>query len=387
MKTIYFDNNATTKVADEVFEEIKPYFCELYGNPSSMHTFGGQVGIKIRTAREKTAALLGCDPSEIIFTGCGTESDNTAINGTLAAYPNKRKIITSCVEHPAVLSVCRELGSHGYTVVELKVDKQGRLDMDMAELEKQIDDNTVLVTIMYANNETGVIFPVEKIAELTESRGAVFHTDAVQAIGKIPLNLSKSNIDLLSISGHKLHAPKGVGVLYIKKGTRLSPYMVGGHQEAGKRAGTENVPGIVGLGKACELAAKNIEEESEKVKHLRDKLENAILQQCPDSMLNGDKENRLPNTSNISFEFIEGEAILLMLDKFGICASSGSACTSGSLEPSHVLRAMGVPFTAAHGSIRFSLSRYNTEKEVDYTIEKMPEIVNRLRKLSPFVTK
>ncbi len=387
MKTIYFDNNATTKVADEVFEEIKPYFCELYGNPSSMHTFGGQVGIEIRTAREKTAALLGCDPSEIIFTGCGTESDNTAINGTLAAYPNKRKIITSCVEHPAVLSVCRELASHGYTVVELKVDKQGRLDMDMAELEKQIDDNTALVTIMYANNETGVIFPVEKIAELTESRGAVFHTDAVQAVGKIPLNLSKSNIDLLSISGHKLHAPKGVGVLYIKKGTRLSPYMLGGHQEAGKRAGTENVPGIVGLGKACELAAKNIEEESEKVKHLRDKLENTILQQCPDSMLNGDKENRLPNTSNLSFEYIEGEAILLMLDKFGICASSGSACTSGSLEPSHVLRAMGVPFTAAHGSIRFSLSRYNTEKEVDYTIEKMPEIVNRLRELSPFVSK
>jgi len=385
MKTVYFDNNATTKVADEVFEEIKPYFCELYGNPSSMHTFGGQVGIEIRTAREKTAALLGCDPSEIIFTGCGTESDNTAINGTLAAYPNKRKIITSCVEHPAVLSVCRELGSHGYTVVELKVDKQGRLDM--AELEKQIDDNTALVTIMYANNETGVIFPVEKIAELTKSRDAVFHTDAVQAVGKIPLNLSKSNIDLLSLSGHKLHAPKGVGVLYIKKGTRLSPYMVGGHQEAGKRAGTENVPGIVGLGKACELAAKNIEEKNEKVKHLRDKLENTILQQCPDSMLNGDKENRLPNTSNISFEFIEGEAILLMLDKFGICASSGSACASGSLEPSHVLRAMGVPFTAAHGSIRFSLSRYNTEKEVDYTIEKMPGIINRLRELSPFVAK
>ncbi len=387
MKTIYFDNNATTKVADEVFEEIKPYFCELYGNPSSMHTFGGQVGIKIRTAREKTAALLGCDPSEIIFTGCGTESDNTAINGTLAAYPNKRKIITSCVEHPAVLSVCRELGSHGYTVVELKVDKQGRLDMDMAELEKQIDDNTALVTIMYANNETGVIFPVEKIAELTKSRDAVFHTDAVQAIGKLPLNLSKSNIDLLSISGHKLHAPKGVGVLYIKKGTRLSPYMLGGHQEAGKRAGTENVPGIVGLGKACELAAKNIEGKNEKVKHLRDKLENTILQQCPDSMLNGDKDNRLPNTSNLSFEYIEGEAILLMLDKFGICASSGSACTSGSLEPSHVLRAMGVPFTAAHGSIRFSLSRYNTENEVDYTIEKMPGIVDKLRQLSPFVAK
>jgi len=385
MKTIYFDNNATTKVADEVLEEIKPYFCELYGNPSSMHTFGGQVGIKIRNAREKVADLLSCDPSEIIFTGCGTESDNTAINGTLAAYPNKRKVITSRVEHPAVLQVCRELENKGYTIVEISVDKKGRLNL--AELEEQIDDNTALATIMYANNETGVIFPIEKIAELAKSKGTVFHTDAVQAVGKIPMNLSKSNIDLLSISGHKLHAPKGIGVLYIKKGTRLSPYMVGGHQEAGKRAGTENVPGIIGLGKACELAAKNIQEENEKVKHLRDKLETEILKRCPDSMLNGDKENRLPNTTNISFEFIEGEAILLMLDKFGICASSGSACTSGSLEPSHVLRAMGVPFTAAHGSIRFSLSRYNTEEEVDYTIEKMPEIVNKLRKLSPFVGK
>ncbi len=385
MKTIYFDNNATTKVADEVFEEIKPYFCELYGNPSSMHTFGGQVGIKIREAREKAAALLGCDPAEIIFTGCGTESDNAAINGVLAAVPNKRKIITSRVEHPAVLSTCRELGNHGYTVVELGVDKQGRLDW--GELEKQIDDDTALVTVMYANNETGVVFPVEQIAELVKSKGSVFHTDAVQVVGKIPLNLSKSNIDLLSLSGHKLHAPKGVGVLYVRKGTRLAPFMLGGHQEAGKRAGTENAPGIVGLGVACELAAKNITEENEKVKFLRDKLENAILEECPDSMLNGDKENRLPNTSNISFEFIEGEAILLMLDKFGICASSGSACTSGSLEPSHVLRAMGVPFTAAHGSIRFSLSRYNTEQEVDYTIEKMPEIVNRLRELSPFVAK
>ncbi len=385
MKTIYFDNNATTKVAEEVLKEMRPLFCELYGNPSSMHTFGGQIGRKIRKAREQVAGLLGCEPTEIIFTSGGTESDNTAINGTLAAYPNKRKIITSCVEHPAVLSVCRELGSHGYTVVELKVDKQGRLDM--TELEEQIDDDIALVTIMYANNETGVVFPIDKIAELVTSRGVVFHTDAVQAVGKIPLNLSKSNIDLLSLSGHKLHAPKGVGAMYVRKGTRLSPFMLGGHQEAGRRAGTENVPGIVGLGKACELAAKNIKEENEKVKYLRDKLENTILQQCPDSMLNGDKENRLPNTSNISFEFIEGEAILLMLDKYGICASSGSACTSGSLEPSHVLRAMGVPFTAAHGSIRFSLNRYNTEEEVDYTIEKMPPIINRLRELSPFVTK
>ena len=383
MKTIYFDNNATTKVAEEVLEEIKPFFSELYGNPSSMHTFGGQIGIRIRQAREQIAGLLGCEPSEIVFTGCGTESDNAAINGTLAAVPNRRKIITTRVEHPAVLTVCREQENHGYTVVELGVDKRGRLDI--AEVESQIDDDTALVTIMYANNETGVMFPIEKIAELTASRAVVFHTDAVQVVGKMPINLAKSNIDLLSLSGHKLHSPKGVGVLYVRKGTRMSPFMLGGHQEAGRRAGTENVPGIIGLGKACELAAANLEEENTKVKNLRDKLENALLEKCPDCQLNGNKENRLPNTTNISFEYIEGEAILLMLDKYGICASSGSACTSGSLEPSHVLRAMGVPFTAAHGSIRFSLSRYSTEEEVDYTIEKMPEIVNQLRELSPFV--
>lgn len=385
MKTVYFDNNATTKVAEEVLEEIKPLFCDLYGNPSSMHTFGGQIGRKIGRAREQVAALLGCDPSEIVFTGCGTESDNTAIMGALAAVPNKRKIITTRVEHPAVLTVCRELENRGYTVVELGVNGQGRLDL--AELEEHIDDDTALVTIMYANNETGMIFPIERIAELAGSKGAVFHTDAVQAVGKIPLNLAESGIDLLSLSGHKLHAPKGIGILYIRKGTRLSPFMLGGHQEAGRRAGTENVPGIVGLGKACELAAANLEEENSKVKALRDKLESELLEKCPDCRLNGDTADRLPNTSNISFEYIEGEAILLMLDKYGICASSGSACTSGSLEPSHVLRAMGVPFTAAHGSIRFSLSRYNTEEEVDYTIEKMPPIVNQLRELSPFVPK
>ncbi len=385
MKTIYFDNNATTKVADEVLEEIKPYFCDLYGNPSSMHTFGGQVGIKIREAREKTAALLGCDPSEIIFTGCGTESDNTAIKGTLVAHPNKRKVITTRVEHPAVLSVCRDLENQGYTVVELAVDKKGRLNL--SELESHLDDNTAIVTIMFANNETGVVFPVEKIAEMVKSKGIVFHTDAVQAVGKIPINLSKSNIDLLSLSGHKLHAPKGVGILYVRKGTRLAPFMLGGHQEGGRRAGTENVPGIIGLGKACELAMQNFDQENKKVKSLRDKLEKGILAKCPDCMVNGDTESRLPNTSNISFEFIEGESILLMLDRFGICASSGSACTSGSLEPSHVLRAMGVPFTAAHGSIRFSLSRYNTEEEVNFTVEKIPSIIARLRELSPFIKK
>ena len=385
MKTIYFDNNATTKVAEEVAEEMKPLFCELYGNPSSMHTFGGQMGSRIRQARQQVAALLGCDPGEIIFTSGGTESNNAAIKGTLAAVPNRRKIITTRVEHPAVLAVCREQENCGYTVVELPVDKQGQVDL--AELEKEIDDDTAIVTIMYANNETGVIFPIDKIAELVTSRGVVFHTDAVQVVGKLPLNLSKSKIDLLSLSGHKLHGPKGIGVLYVRKGTRISPFILGGHQEAGRRAGTENVPGIIGLGKACELAAESLEEENDRIKCLRDKLENAILEKCPDCRLNGDKENRLPNTTNISFEYIEGEAILLMLDKYGICASSGSACTSGSLEPSHVLRAMGVPFTAAHGSIRFSLSRYNTEEEVNYTIEKMPEIVNKLRKLSPFVAK
>ncbi len=385
MKTVYFDNNATTKVAEEVAAEMKPLFCELYGNPSSMHTFGGQIGQKIRRAREQVAGLLGCSPGEIIFTSCGTESDNAAIKGTLAMYPHKRKVITTRVEHPAVLTVCREVENHGYTVVELSVDNAGRVDLE--ELEKELDEDTALVSIMYANNETGVVFPIEKIAEMVAGSGVVFHTDAVQAAGKMPLKLSESNIDLLSLSGHKLHAPKGVGVLYVKKGTRLSPFMMGGHQEGGRRAGTENVPGIVGLGKACELAAENLEEENSRVRYLRDKLESAILEKCPDCRLNGDKDNRLPNTTNISFEYIEGEAILLMLDKHGICASSGSACTSGSLEPSHVLRAMGVPFTAAHGSVRFSLSRYNTEEEVDYTIEKIPAVIDRLRELSPFVKK
>ncbi|MBN1457239.1 MAG: cysteine desulfurase NifS [Sedimentisphaerales bacterium] len=383
MKTIYMDNNATTKVADEVREEMIPFLSELYGNPSSMHSFGGQVGHKIANARRQVASLLGCQPDEIIFTSCGTESDNAAIKGSLAAAGNKTKIITSRVEHPAVLGTCRDLEHHGYSIVEIAVDKNGRIDLE--QLEQSIDDDTALVSIMYANNETGVIFPIEKIANMIKSKGCIFHTDAVQAVGKIPLDLSKSSIDMLSLSGHKLHAPKGIGVLYVRKGTRLAPFMVGGHQEAGKRAGTENVPGIVALGKACELANKYMDEENTRVKEMRDALEKAILENSPDSFVNGDVDNRLPNTSNISFEYIEGEAILLMLNKYGICASSGSACTSGSLEPSHVLRAMGVPFTAAHGSIRFSLSRYNTMDEVNFVAEKMPEIVNQLRKLSPFV--
>ncbi len=385
MNPVYLDNNATTRVADEVFEEIKPYFCDQYGNPSSMHVFGGQVGAKIKEARERVADLLGCSPSEVIFTGCGTESDNTAIQGTLAAYPNKRKIITTRVEHPAVLAVCRELENRGYTVVELSVDREGQLNL--SELEAELDEDTALVTIMYANNETGVIFPIEEIAARVSAHGSVFHTDAVQAVGKIPINLANSDIDLLSLSGHKLHAPKGVGVLYVRKGTRLTPFMLGGHQEHGRRAGTENVPGIIGLGKACEMAQTAFDVENKQVKALRDSLEKILMTTCQGAMLNGVKDARLPNTTNISFEFVEGESILLMLNQFGVCASSGSACTSGALEPSHVLRAMGVPFTAAHGSIRFSLSRYTTQAEVDLVAEKLPPIINRLRELSPFVKK
>ncbi len=382
-KVIYFDNNATTRVADEVLEAMLPFLKDLYGNPSSMHTFGGQVEKYIRRSREQIAILIGCDSSEIIFTSGGTESDNAAIKGVLAALPEKRKIITTRVEHPAVLATCRQMQAAGYRLVELGVDRDGQIDLE--ELESEVDDDTAIVTIMYANNETGVIFPIDKIAEIVRAKGAVFHTDAVQAVGKLALNLDKSNIDLLSLSGHKLHAPKGIGVLYVKKGTRISPFIIGGHQEKSRRAGTENIAGIVALGEAAELAAKTIDRENTKVKKLRDKLEDSILETCRGAMLNGGKINRLPNTANISFEFIEGEAILLSLDQFGICASSGSACTSGSLEPSHVMRAMGVPFTAAHGSVRFSLSRYNTEQEVDFVIEKMPQIVSRLRELSPFV--
>ena len=380
---IYMDNNATTQVAEEVIEEMMPFLRDKYGNPSSMHTFGGQVGKQVAQARERVAALLGCEPDEILFTSCGTESDNTAIKGTLSMYPNRRKVVTTRVEHPAVLTTCRDLERHGYSISEIGVDAQGQLDVD--ELGFRLDDNTAVVSVMWANNETGTIFPVEQIAELAKGRGIVFHTDGVQIVGKTPLSLKDSSIDLLSLSGHKLHAPKGVGVLYVRRGTRIGTFMHGGHQESGRRGGTENVPGIIALGKACDLALRGMADENTRIKALRDKLENGILSSCPDCFVNGDTENRLPNTSNISFEFIEGESILMLLDQFGVCASSGSACTSGALEPSHVLRAMGVPFTAAHGSIRFSLSRYTTEPEVDTVIEKMPGIVNRLRELSPFV--
>ncbi|MCJ7803875.1 MAG: cysteine desulfurase NifS [Desulfobacterales bacterium] len=382
MKTVYVDNNATTKVAPEVLEVMLPYFSEYYGNPSSMHFFGGQVQKKVDEARAKVADFLGAEPSEIVFTSCGTESDNAAILGTLDSYPEKRHLITTRVEHPAVGNVSTYLGRKGYRVTELSVDREGRLDLD--ELRESLTDETTLVTIMYANNETGVIFPIEEIGEIVKARGIPFHTDAVQAAGKIPLNMKKSKLDLLSISGHKLHAPKGIGVLYIQKGTRFSPFLIGGHQEKGRRGGTENVPYIIGLGKACELAKKHLDEENTRINALRDYLEAKLLEKIPNTLVNGDRVHRLPNTVSVSFEYVEGESILLLLSDLGICASSGSACTSGSLEPSHVLRAMGVPFTAAHGSIRFSLSIYNTKEEMDYIIEHLPPIIQRLRDISPF---
>ncbi len=369
-------------MAPEVLEAMLPYFSEFYGNPSSMHFFGGQVQKKVNEAREQAADFLGAEPSEIVFTSCGTESDNAAILGTLDSYPEKRHFITSRVEHPAVMNVSSHLSRKGYRTTEISVDREGRLDLD--ELKESITDETALASIMYANNETGVLFPIEEIGEIVKSSGIPFHTDGVQAAGKIPLNMKKSTVDLLSLSGHKLHAPKGVGVLYIRKGTKFSPFMIGGHQEKGRRGGTENVPYIIGIGKACELAKKHLEEENTRVRALRDYLEVKILEKVPNTLVNGDRNNRLPNTLNVSFEYVEGESILLLLSDLGICASSGSACTSGSLEPSHVLRAMGVPFTAAHGSIRFSLSIYNTKEEMDYIIEHIPPIIQRLRDISPF---
>jgi cysteine desulfurase len=382
---VYLDNNATTRVAPEVLETMIQFFKDDYGNASSMHTFGGRMRKYIDLGREQAAAILNADPQEIIFTSCGTESDNTAVRCLLDSAPNKKHIITTRVEHPAILTTTDYMEKKGYRITRLSIDKEGMLDL--AELEQSLTDDTALVSIMWANNETGVVFPIDEIARIVKSHGALFHTDAVQAVGKIPIDMKKTPVDMLSISGHKLHAPKGIGVLYVRRGTPFAPFMLGGHQESGRRAGTENVPYIAGLGKACELAMVNMAEENTSVKELRDRLETALLSKCPDSQRNGHKEKRLPNTTNISFEFVEGESILLMMDREGIAASSGSACTSGSLEPSHVMRAMGVPFTAAHGSIRFSLSRYNTREEIDYVIEKLPPIIIRLRELSPFVGK
>jgi len=382
VKEIYLDNNATTKVDEAVFEEMRPYFCELYGNPSSMHFFGGQVQGKVIEARNRVASLLGASPEEIIFTACGTESDNTAIRSALEVFPDRRHVITSRVEHPAVLTQCRNLTQKGYRVSEIGVDGEGRLNME--EYKAAVDNDTAIVSLMWANNETGVIFPIEEAAAIAKAKGAIFHTDAVQAVGKIPINMAASDVDMLSISGHKLHAPKGIGVLYVRRGTPFRPFMVGGHQEKSRRAGTENTAAIIALGKACELAATHMEMENTQVKALRDRLQASLMTTIPHARINGGSAERLPNTLSIAFEFVEGESILMLLNELGVCASSGSACTSGSLEPSHVLRAMGVPFTCAHGSIRFSLSRYTTDAEIDTVIRELPPIIERLRQMSPF---
>ena len=381
-RTVYLDNNATTMVDPEVLDAMLPFLKERYGNPSSMHDFGGDVATDVELARMRVAELLGAENDyEIVFTGCGTESDNFAILGTLAYFRDRRHIITSKVEHPAVLNLYRKLEREGYRASYVPVDRDGNLDMEF--LRKSIDDDTAIVSIMHANNETGVIFPVEEIGALCRERGVPFHIDGVQAAGKIPVDVKKIQCDLYSISGHKFHAPKGMGALYIRRGTRIRPLMYGGHQERGRRPGTENVPGIVSMGKAAELALRHLPDE-ERVRALRDRLESAILSRFSNVQLNGSKEARVPNTTNVGFEYIEGEAILLYLNEKGIAASSGSACSSGSLEPSHVLRAMGVPFTAAHGSIRFSLSRFTTEEEIDYTVSVLPEIIERLLEISPF---
>ena len=387
MKITYLDNNATTQVAPEVVDAMVPYFTEYYFNPSSMYEPARQTGQALAAARKKIADCLGhVDPKEILFTGCATESNNTAILGAAHANPNRRHIITTTVEHPAVLEVCRELERNGYKVTYLSVDRDGKLDT--REFIRALTPDTLLVSIMHANNETGVIFPIDQLSRITKQTDPdiIFHSDATQTVGKLPIDLAQGlpYVDLLSFSGHKLHAPKGVGVLFIRRGARCRPYMLGGHQEDGRRAGTENVPYIIGIAKALELSMENRVRDEAEIERLRDRLEKSLIEKIPSVQVNGKGAPRLPNTLNISFHYIEGEGMLFQLSGFGICASSGSACTSGSLEPSHVLRAMKVPFTAIHGSVRFSLSRFNTDADVDKVLEVFPQMVANLRKLSPY---
>ena len=388
-RLVYADNAATTKISQSVLDAMLPYLQEEYGNPSSIHRFGGSVAADIEKARCRVADLLGASfrdkdgiATEIIFTSCGTEGDNAAINAALNAKPERKKIVTTCVEHPGILAYCKELSRRGYEVAYAPVDGRGRLDMEF--MKKEVDENTAIVTVMWANNETGTIFPVAELVGLAHEKGALFHTDAVQAAGKVQIDVDGLGIDFLSISGHKLHAPKGVGALFVRRGLRFRPLIFGGHQERSRRAGTENVTSIIGLGKACELAQTYLPVERLQLAELRDRLEKGVLERIPNVRINGDIENRLPNTASISFEYIEGESILMLLDRLNICASSGSACTTGSLEPSHVLRAMGLPYTAAHGTIRFSLSRFNTAAEIDKVIEALPPIIAQLREISPY---
>ncbi len=381
-RSVYLDNNATTAVAPEVLEEMLPFLQDRYGNPSSMYSFGGSVHKDLEKARERLAALLHCHPTELVFTSCGSESDNHAIRGLVDAYPEKGHVIITKVEHPAVKNQAPYLRRKGLQVTEIGVDRHGSLDLE--ELREAITVDTLLISAILANNETGVLCPIREICEIAQERGVFVHTDAVQGVGKVPIDLQKLPVDLLSFSGHKFHAPKGVGGLFIRRGLKIRPFIIGGHQERSRRGGTENMASIVAMGKAAELAGSRLEEEHTRVRELRDRLEDGILSRIEHTEINGNRENRVPNTTNIGIHFIEGEALLLAMDKQGICASTGSACASGNLQPSHVLRAMGVPFTSIHGSVRFSLSVYNSEEDVEYVLETLPGIVERLRELSPF---
>lgn len=380
-KFYYFDNNATTRVAPEVVDAMIPFLREMWGNPSSAYSFGAQVHGHVEKAREQVAALINADPKEIVFTSCGTESNNSAIHSALATNPTKKHVITTAVEHSANMNFGAYLEKRGYEVTYLPVDSDGHLDLGL--LDKSIRPDTAIVSIMWANNETGVIFPIEEIAALCRSKGVLCHTDAVQTPGKLKIDVKALGVDFLSLSAHKLHAPKGIGLLYVKRRTKFQPYVIGGHQERGKRGGTESVANIVAFGRAADLAVATLDDENTRVRALRDRLENSILTNIPNTIRNGAKEPRLPNTVNICFEFIEAEAILLLLDGVGICASSGSACTTGSLDPSHVLSAMGLTPMRARGSVRFSLGIYNTEDEVDYLIKHLPGIIAKLRAMSP----
>jgi cysteine desulfurase len=385
--TVYLDNNATTRVAPEVYEAMVPWFTENYFNPSSMYEPARETGIALAGARKNVADCMGgVDPKEIIFTGCATESNNAAIFGAARGNPDRRHIITTTVEHPAVIEVCRELEREGCRITWLNVDRDGNLNI--REFIQALSPATLLVSIMHANNETGVVFPIDQLSRITKQTdpSIIFHTDATQTVGKLPIDLLNGlpYVDMLSFSGHKLHAPKGVGVLFLRRGTRCRPYLFGGHQAEGRRAGTENVPYIIGISKALGLAMDCMKEGEARIGRMRDRLEKSLAEKIPSVQVNGKGVARLSNTLNISFHYIEGEGMLFQLSGLGICASSGSACTSGSLEPSHVLRAMKVPFTAIHGSLRFSLSRYNTDEDVDYVLEVLPGVVANLRKLSPY---
>lgn len=373
----YLDNNATTQVDPAVVAEMMPFLTEFYGNPSSAYKFGSQVAKAVETARERVAAILGCEPKEIIFTSCGTESNNSAINSALHMDPDRQHVITTAVEHSGIMKHGEALAKRGVEVTYLGVDERGLVNLQ--ELERAIRPDTAIVSVMWANNETGVISPIHEIAEIVRKKGALFHTDAVQAVGKIPINLAESKINFLSLSGHKLHCPKGVGVLYVNKRTKFHQYLIGGGQEHGKRAGTENVASIVALGKACELAAEFMQHEALEVRSLRDQFEDHVLEKVQGTQVNGDRVHRLPNTTSIAFEGIDSEAVLMLLDKHGICCSAGSACTTGSIHPSHVLKAMGFSTTRARGSLRFSFSRFNTRLDVDKALDVLPKAVAKLR--------